>query len=123
MVLSISPSLVSVPAAGVGPLLKSTPTVPSIVPAFCTLAPAPAAPAEIRAPSNAPEIVAAVPALSIVPPAVRSTPRPDAPELSIVPELVTVPPFMKTPWVVGCWPVRMVERDGMHTTDCGWARS
>ncbi len=30
---------------------------------------------------------------------------------------------MNTPWVLGCWPVRMVERDGMHTTDWGWARS
>ncbi len=32
-------------------------------------------------------------------------------------------PFIHTPWVLGCWPVRMVERDGMHTTDWGWARS
>ena len=32
-------------------------------------------------------------------------------------------PFIHTPWVVGCWPVSIVERDGMHTTDCGIARS
>ena len=32
-------------------------------------------------------------------------------------------PFIQTPWVVGCCPVRMVARDGMHTTDEGVARS
>ena len=32
-------------------------------------------------------------------------------------------PFIHTPWVLGCWPVSIVERDGMHTTDCGTARS
>ena len=32
-------------------------------------------------------------------------------------------PFIHTPWVLGCWPVSIVERDGMHTTDCGMARS
>ncbi len=32
-------------------------------------------------------------------------------------------PFIHTPCVVGCCPVRIVERDGMHTTDCGTARS
>ena len=28
-------------------------------------------------------------------------------------------PFIHTPWVLGCWPVMIVDRDGMHTTDCG----
>ena len=28
-------------------------------------------------------------------------------------------PFIQTPCVLGCWPVMIVERDGMHTTDCG----
>ena len=32
-------------------------------------------------------------------------------------------PFIQTPWVLGCWPVIIVEREGMQTTDCGWARS
>ena len=32
-------------------------------------------------------------------------------------------PFIHTPWVAGYWPVSMVARDGMHTTDWGWARS
>ena len=32
-------------------------------------------------------------------------------------------PFIHTLCVLGCWPVSIVERDGMHTTDCGWARS
>jgi hypothetical protein len=32
-------------------------------------------------------------------------------------------PFIHTPWVLGYCPVIIVERDGMHTTDCGIARS
>ena len=32
-------------------------------------------------------------------------------------------PFIHTPCVLGCCPVTMVERDGMHTTDWGVARS
>ena len=32
-------------------------------------------------------------------------------------------PFIQTPCVLGCCPVRIVERDGMQTTDCGTARS
>ncbi|MEY3483142.1 MAG: hypothetical protein RLZ40_1185 [Actinomycetota bacterium] len=32
-------------------------------------------------------------------------------------------PFIHTPWVLTCWPVSIVLRDGMHTTFCGCARS
>ena len=32
-------------------------------------------------------------------------------------------PFIHTPCVLGCCPVRIVDRDGMHTTDWGTARS
>jgi len=32
-------------------------------------------------------------------------------------------PFIHTPWVEGCCPVMIVDLEGMHTTDWGWARS
>lgn len=31
-------------------------------------------------------------------------------------------PFIHTPWVATCWPVSIVDRDGMQTTFDGMAR-